>query len=367
MSPSVTVFHQRTPTNVAAFEQLSSGEADIDRLPALRPLAELGWKVHCNLAKEPGPILHQIGDRFATLLNQRGALGGDVSSALANLTQANGSDVIWSTVDTLGIPLARMKKLGLLRKPLLYSSIGLPERLQRMQDARQRQRLLKRLEVCDRILCYGWAEAEQLREWLPAQAHRIHFIPYTVDPEIWKPLDLEKEVDVVSVGFDVQRDYALLRDVARQLPDLRFRIYSHPGLAQELGEIPANLECCGPVPLEQVARVYASAKVVALPVKENSYSGGTTTLLQALSMSCAVVVSESGAIREGYGLQDQELCSLAAPGDVQGFAQALRELLADERLGKERGRRARVWVQQHLCRQLWVDQIDQHLRSCILS
>jgi hypothetical protein len=42
--------------------------------------------------------------------------------------------------------------------------------------------------------------------------------------------------------------------------------------------------------------------VVALPVRENTYSGATTVLLQALALGKPVVVSRTSAIATGYGL-----------------------------------------------------------------
>ncbi len=56
------------------------------------------------------------------------------------------------------------------------------------------------------------------------------------------------------------------------------------------------------------------ARVVALPVRDNSYSGATTVLLQAMAMAKPVVVSRTAAIADGYDLEDGVNCRLVEPG-----------------------------------------------------
>ena len=73
------------------------------------------------------------------------------------------------------------------------------------------------------------------------------------------------------------------------------------------------------------------ARVVALPVRDNSYSGATTVLLQAMALGKPVVVTRTAAIATGYGLVDGENVRLVAPGDAAAFGRAVVELLRDER------------------------------------
>src|SRR5207244_4602594 len=79
------------------------------------------------------------------------------------------------------------------------------------------------------------------------------------------------------------------------------------------------------ISLEDVRNRLARARVVALPVRENSYSGGTTVLLQAMAMAKPVVVSRTAAVSEGYGLEDGVNCRLVPPGDPVAFEHALEE------------------------------------------
>jgi glycosyltransferase involved in cell wall biosynthesis len=76
----------------------------------------------------------------------------------------------------------------------------------------------------------------------------------------------------------------------------------------------------------------AAAPFVVLPVRENNYSGGTISLLQAMAAGKAVIVSRTAAVREGYGLADGENCLLVPPGDGAALAEAMERLRNDRDL-----------------------------------
>ena len=113
---------------------------------------------------------------------------------------------------------------------------------------------------------------------------------------------------------------------------------------------PANVTIEVDLPFEQMRERLERARVVALPVRENTYSGATTVLLQAMALEKPVVVSRTSAIATGYGLVDGENCRLVAPGDAASFAEALGDILRDDvqarSLGRQRtkNRRARPVV-----------------------
>ena len=86
----------------------------------------------------------------------------------------------------------------------------------------------------------------------------------------------------------------------------------------------------------------ARARVVALPVRDNLYSGATTTLLQAMATAKPVVVSRTAAIAEGYGLEDGVNCRLVPPGDEAAFATALARAARGRRAARRRSAAARA-------------------------
>jgi glycosyltransferase involved in cell wall biosynthesis len=157
----------------------------------------------------------------------------------------------------------------------------------------------------------------------------------------------ELDVDVVSIGADPRRDFGLVVGLAERHPELRFRIVAGAANAAALGGAPANVAVEADIPLAAVRDRLAAARIVVLPVRDNSYSGATTVLLQAMAMAKPVVVSRTAAIATGYGLQDGSNCRLVAPGDAGALEEAVLETLASAD-GDGLGARARETVVRSL-------------------
>jgi glycosyltransferase involved in cell wall biosynthesis len=315
-------------------------------------LQQSGWSMDCNLRL---PRISSVRETVAGWIERayapRTGIGlGDVCSVRAHLWQMNRARVVVATTDNTGLPAARLKASGELRVPLAYVSVGLPERIQ-AADKRSPARALRyrrRLAAVDRFVAYGHAEAEWLRQWL-GDSKKVRFVPFGVDTEQWRPAVAAVETtDVLSVGSDPKRDFGLLAEYARRHPKIGVCLVVGKDCAAGLGELPANVDVRVQIPAEELKTIVAGARVVALPVKENTYSGATTTLLQCMAMGKAVAVSRVGAIREGYGFEDGMNLRWMEPGSPESLAEVVDSLLADEAARRRLGERARRHVVEHL-------------------
>ena len=305
------------------------------------------------------------GAAVNTPLEAAGGYGGDFASVLAALRQVNAAGAVLSTVDTVGIPLILLKRAGLVRPPVVYISIGLPERLVQLRGGRMRRLYAGALRRAKAVLAYSQGEADWLREWLGPDGPPVEFVPFGVDVNGFRPASgSTPEFDVLSVGVDPYRDFDLLLAVAARHPELSFRIVAGADRARGLGMLPANMALETDIPLERVRERFSQARVVALPVRHNSYSGATTTLLQAMAMAKPVVVSHTAAIAHGYELEDGVNCRLVEPGDEQGFEQALVETLAGAGAAASLGLRARQTVERSFSWERYTDALWEVLSRC---
>jgi glycosyltransferase involved in cell wall biosynthesis len=293
-----------------------------------------------------------------------GGYGGDFASVLASLRRINAADVVFSTVDTVGIPLILLKRARLVRPPLVYVSIGLPERLVQLRGRRMEGLYRDALRRALTIVAYSENEATWLRDWLGSSGPPVEFVPFGVDTTAFRPSGDEFDTDVISVGVDPRRDFELLVAVAAHRPELSFRIVAGADRARALGALPQNVELETDIPLERVRERFAQARVVALPVRDNSYSGATTTLLQAMAMAKPVVVSRTAAIADGYELEDGVNCRLVEPGDEAGFERALLETLTGADAGACLGLRARQTVERSFSWERYTDALWEVLSRC---
>jgi glycosyltransferase involved in cell wall biosynthesis len=333
-------------------------------LYGLDELAASGFDVHHNL--EPNSA-RRVGSRIASAAADRmvkvaGGHSGDFRDVLPVRRVLNRADVVFSTVDTVGIPLVLLARTGLVRPPIVYAAIGLPERIERLEEkvAGAYAAAFRRVHT---VIAYGWGEVEALRAWLGEAAPPVQFVPFGVDTAAFRPASVSLvDTDVVSVGADPRRDYGLLLDLAEQRPEWSFRIVASREHVQELSRAPANVTVEFDLPFDLAQMRLASGRVVALPVQDNSYSGGTTVLLQAMAIAKPVVVSRTAAIAAGYHLEDGRNCRLVAPGALAALEHAISDLLVPERAASV-GERARETVERHLSWERYTGAIHDLLLS----
>ena len=347
--PSSIFFAFRDSPQRRSALRTPAGSAERYSLFGLDEVAARGVRVSHNL-EPPGRKAwwaRLAGAAINRALYASGGYGGDFASVLGSLRRANAADVIFSTVDTVGIPLILLKRVGVVRRPLVYVSIGLPERLVQLRNRPMRRLYRSALRGASAVVAYSEHEAAALRDWLGPGGPEVVFVPFGVDVDAFRPVEAaDQDFDVLSVGVDPRRDFELLLAIAERNPELIFRIVAGADRARSLGQIPHNVTLETDIPLEQVRLRLAASRCVALPVRDNSYSGATTTLLQAMAMGKPVIVSRTAAIADGYELEDRDNCRLVEPGDEQAFERAVLETLTGAAAARALGSRARQTVER---------------------
>ena len=346
--PTIFFAFRDAPERRAALR--APGALDRYRLFGLDEIQARGAYVRHNLERDRPPLwARAVGKLVNAVLNMTGGYGGDFASAFGSLRTANRADVVFATADTLGIPLLLLKRAGLLRAPVVYTPIGLPERL---EQVRRRRLYANALREARTIVAYSRAEVDAIRSWIGSDAPEVVFVPFGVDVDAFRPVGEAPDTDVVSIGADPRRDFELLRTIALRRHELTFRVVATNEQIAALGPLPSYVSTESDLPLEEVRDRLAHARVVALPVRPNSYSGATTVLLQAMALAKPVVVSRTDAIADGYQLEDGVNCRLVEPGDSEAFERALLDVLADPGTV---GRSARETVERNFTWERYID------------
>jgi glycosyltransferase involved in cell wall biosynthesis len=347
-----------------------AGDPSRYSLYGLDELARAGFELRHDLepAFEPGALTRAAASVLDRTVRLGGGYSGDFAHVLASLRELNSSDVVYSTVDTVGIPLALLGRVGRVRPPVVYAAIGLPERLVQLRGPAAPRVFADSFRRLHTIVAYGWGEVEELRAWLGPDGPRVEFVAFGVDTEHFRPdPSVQPEEDVVSVGADPRRDFQLVSELARRLPERSFRIVASADHVRGLRPLPENVRVEVDVPLARVRECLLRARVVALPVQDNTYSGATTTLLQAMACGRPAVVTSTAAIARGYHLDDGVNCRLVPPGDLGALEHAVTGVLEDGNLAAGLGLRARETVERNLTwagyaaeiRRLLVDAADR--------
>ena len=92
----------------------SRGSAERYSLFGLDELAARDFVVRHNLERKGGPQRWAVaaGAVLKRALERAGGYGGDFATVLGSLRRANSADVVFSTVDTVGIPLMLLPACG---------------------------------------------------------------------------------------------------------------------------------------------------------------------------------------------------------------------------------------------------------------
>jgi glycosyltransferase involved in cell wall biosynthesis len=118
------------------------------------------------------------------------------------------------------------------------------------------------------------------------------------------------------------------------------------------------------VPLAEVAADRRASKVVYLPVHENTYSGATTCLLQAMACSRPVITNPVAPTRRGYHLAGGENVVFVPSGDVNAAVNEISRLVQDDAERSRIGQRARDTTEKHLTLDRMIDSIMSEVNTC---
>jgi glycosyltransferase involved in cell wall biosynthesis len=368
-APRVFYLYRRSALRQEALAR-PPGAPERYSLYGLDELAASGIDVHHNLELPRAPRLRVrgVGGALDRAVRALGGYSGDFASVLETRRVLNSADAVFSTVDTVGIPLVLLAQARLVRVPIVYAAIGLPERIEQLEP-RAQQRYAAAYRRVHTIFAYGWHEVEALRAWLGEDAPPVTFVPFGVDTDAFRPApEVVPEADVVAVGADPRRDYGLLLALAERRSEWSFTIVASRDHVTTLASAPPNVAVEFDLPFALAQERLASARVVVLPVRDNSYSGATTVLLQSMARAKPVVVTRTAAIAQGYHLEDGLNCRLVPPGGLSALEHAVSDLLSDPARAAEVGMRARETVERHLTWRRYTGAIrDLVLSACSRS
>lgn len=250
--------------------------------------------------------------------------------------------------DRLIFPLLFMRKIGLVpKRPVILIPMGLPEKLAQVKNPTLLRQYVRDLNQLERIICVNAHEAEYLRINY-GLVEPLRFVQTGVDTEYFCPQAVPLKVDVLSIGADPFRDFQTLVDAARMLPEYTFRVIAAKKLLEELHDIPGNVETLEEISMLDLREEIAACHMLALPVRENDFSGATTVLLQAMSMGKPVIANRVASNISGYDFENGKNCLFVKPGDASELATVIRRVRSDEDYRRRIGHSAREYVENDL-------------------
>jgi glycosyltransferase involved in cell wall biosynthesis len=231
---------------------------------------------------------------------------------------------------------ARVYRLGIPIVAHSFNFTELPNRLKRPLFARA----LSRISL---FVVFSSIERDLYSQAFGLSADRFNVIrwgvrpPYVDSPEI----PLQTGDYVCAIGSNA-RDYRTLIEAARRMPDIHFVLVVRPDSLLGLS-LPDNCTIYTNLPLGKAMNVLHHSRFMALPLSSSDVPCGHVTMVAAMHLGKAFVITESTGVRE-YA-RNAENALTVPPRSVGDFVQAMRRLWEDPslcaRLGQNGQRFAR--------------------------
>ena len=257
-----------------------------------------------------------------------------VSQALWLLRVQRDVDVVIATHEAAALPALLLRRVGLVRRPVLVMTVAALEASSRASFAGFVHRAA--LRGADAVTVFASAQQEPLARRLGRPRQTVRWVPLGVDTSFFVPHEVARVGGVLSVGTNAGKDFPTL--MAALPPDTTCTVVTdawNRAQAQPLADGRA-VTFRSDVAIAELRDLYARADVMVLPLRESEMSSGQTVLLENLAMATPVVISDVSGVSDYV---DPEVVCVVPPGDPSRLRDAL-----DDSTWRQRARRGPAHV-----------------------
>ncbi|MBC8140083.1 MAG: glycosyltransferase family 4 protein [Armatimonadetes bacterium] len=305
------------------------------------------------------------GSRHPVVGVLRKMFGNDFALAYMGFRAAKQYDAVFTNGENVGLPLALLWKFlgGGASRPA-HVTIG-----HRLSTGKKRLffRTLGLHAFMDAILVYARTQETCGREELKIPAEKLRLIAFHADTRFFAPQGNAVEPDqICSAGLE-WRDYPTLIRAVEQTDDLLVKLaaaspWSKHQNETEKRELPAHIEAKR-YSYAELRELYEQSAFVVVPLYENDFQAGVTTILEAMAVGKCVVVTrtegQTDVVTEG------ETGLYVPPGDTEAWRTVIAELRHDPVRCERIGLAAREWVEQNASLDRWADTVTQTIQNTV--
>jgi glycosyltransferase involved in cell wall biosynthesis len=163
---------------------------------------------------------------------------------------------------------------------------------------------------------------------------------------------------ICSAGLE-WRDYPTLIDAASTLTEFSFRLAAASPWSKHRNEtegrtLPPNVDARR-YEYVDLRTLYAQSLCVAVPLYDNDFQAGVTTILEGMAMGKPVIATATTGQRDV--IIDGETGLYVPPGDARAWVDAIRRVSTDASLREKLGRNGREWLLANASLKKWASTI----------
>jgi glycosyltransferase involved in cell wall biosynthesis len=279
--------------------------------------------------------------------------GPDAALAMHGFLRASRYDAIFSNGENVAIPLAALFALQRARP----GHVLIGHRLSPKKKAPFLRALHRQM---DDIFVYATTQKRYGEEALGIPGAKLHLIPFHADSRFYQPVpDAQMARRICSAGLEL-RDYPTLIEAVRGV-DVEVCLAAASPWSKRKNEtadrsLPPNVSARS-YPYLELRDLYASSQFVVVPLYDNDFQAGVTTMLEGMAMGKAVIVSKAAGQTD---VVEHDVNGLyVPPGNPAALRAAIVHLLDHPEEAARLGRAARQTIESTMSLDLWTERISQ--------
>ena len=253
-------------------------------------------------------------------------------------------DCIFAINEASVLPVLVLKRLGLLRTPVLIVNTGLMNK--RNLSGKRKKMWSILLPSADAIVSLSTMEVKSTWWIFGLRQDRQHLVNMLVDPDYFSPSGPLGTGDYcLSAGTNEGRDYPTLLKALPEGQKLLIVTDPYNAAIVEKNKLPGQqVEVKQAVPIDQLKKLYENAKAVINPIGEVDFASGHTILLENMALGRPVIVSMVRGMKDYF--EDGVTAIGVKPYDVEDMRKKLSAYLEAPEKFAAIGQQAREWVQR---------------------
>ncbi len=287
--------------------------------------------------------------------------GKDAALAAYGFIKRKEFDAIYSNGENVSIPLSAFLLFS-FRRPV-HVLIG------HHLSPNKKKFFLKWLQSkMDLTFVYAKTQEEYAATVLEIPREKLSLIPFHADARFYAPMERSGGTTeyICSAGLE-WRDYPTLMEAIDEMPvELRLAAaspWSKHKNETENRKLPVNVTARR-YSYRELRELYANALFVVVPLYDNDFQAGVTTLLEAMSMGKAVIVTRT--VGQKDVVIDGETGIYVSPGNVVELRAAIQRLIDNPDEASRLGLNARKAIVDRMSLDHWSETIANTIKELCL-
>lgn len=288
-------------------------------------------------------FLKKIQSLLYILLLRLFRIGFSIVTVTSQLQYIKRSDVVFATVDSIGLPLLMLKSLKLISQPVIVNTGGLCDSLIESNSniyIKVSSLLTRRASTI--VSGASTYECQQLSRLLTLPLNKFKFIPFGIDTNYFMPgRNKSSQEFILIIGADLKRDWDLVKEVAERFLNFNFLIITIPELIKI--PLPNNCKVIYNQPVNKVRKYIIESKFLLILSKQNYHFAGQSTAFRAMSCAKCVIFTRSFGVDE-YKIKNYQEAIMVRPSSFSDVKKAIIWISENENRLTQIGKNAREYI-----------------------